>query len=294
MTEVTVGLYGGIGNQLFQYAMGLGISTRNGVPLVLDTYGFEFDSRFQRHFALGAFQIGNHRLVVRPGMFRLARILRRVARTIPAVQAISRPWFVVEATRDFDEKSANVHLRRPVYVMGYWQDERYLQPIQSLLRKNLRLKGAFSEDNERVAERIRASRSVAVHCRRFLGVNTSADMASRVDAEAERHSLRAAYYENALQVILERVANPHFFVFSDDALWARRNLKADAPMTFLETGRGPDHEDLVLMGLCQHHVIANSSFSWWGAWLGGREGQVVVAPANAPQAPNLPDRWIQR
>ena len=87
------------------------------------------------------------------------------------------------------------------------------------------------------------------------------------------------YYHNAVDIIAAKVSNPHFFIFSDDHEWARNNFKIDYPLTFVaHNNAGKNYEDMRLMSLCKHHIIANSSFSWWGAWLGSNPKKIVCAP----------------
>ena len=115
------------------------------------------------------------------------------------------------------------------------------------------------------------------------------------DAETKGLALSARYYNDAIREIEQRVSNPEYFVFSDYPQWARENLTFDRIDTLhvFENDRGPDYEDMALMSHCRHHVVANSSFSWWGAWLGRSQSQVAVAPRNARLMPNIPLAWIQ-
>jgi hypothetical protein len=108
------------------------------------------------------------------------------------------------------------------------------------------------------------------------------------------------YYRRAVDVILQQCRGAHFFVFSDDPDWARANVEVPAPLHFVtHNSARPDFEDLRLMSLCRHHIIANSSFSWWGAWLNGGSGKVVVAPTQWFIDPRIdtrdliPPGWIR-
>ena len=128
------------------------------------------------------------------------------------------------------------------------------------------------EEDRGMIQRIRATTAVAVHVRR-------GDYVSEPSTHAVHGTCALDYYERAAQLIAAQSEHPHFFVFTDDPAWARAHLQLPFPSTLVsETVGERDCEDLRLMSRCQHFIIANSSFSWWGAWLGSHPGKVVVAP----------------
>jgi len=165
-----------------------------------------------------------------------------------------------------------------VYLEGYWQSEKYFASTEGLLRREFTIRQSLSGRNQEMAARIAGCNTVSLHVRR--GDYVSNPNASRV------HGLCGAdYYQAAVRRIAEIVPQPHLFVFSDDPEWAARNLHLDHPMTIV-TGNDTqrDYEDLHLMSLCKHHIVANSSFSWWGAWLDTNPDKIVIVPA----------RWFAR
>jgi hypothetical protein len=107
-----------------------------------------------------------------------------------------------------------------------------------------------------------------------------------------------SYYQNAINYISAQVEQPYFFIFSDDMGWAKENLKMDLPCIYIDHNHGAEsYNDMRLMSLCQHHIIANSSFSWWGAWLNASSNKIVIAPkkwfANNNNVKDLlPIDWI--
>jgi hypothetical protein len=289
---VTIALYGGLGNQMFQYAMGRALAMRHGLSLELDLHGFAFDRHYRRTFELGAFNLSPEaRRANRPVAFRLGRALRRLSQEWPAAAALARPWALVECSAAFDCRNLALPAGRGAYVMGYWQDERYFGDCSEVIRRDFAPVGALSPANDRIAGQIRSVEAVAVHVRRlhFAAAQPGAS-ASRPGPEPGA-TLTLDYYRRAIALLASRVAHPHYFVFSDDPAWAREHLVLPGSATVLGADRGPDHQDLILMSTCRHHVIANSSFSWWGAWLGQADGQVVIAPVGFPYVPNLPARW---
>jgi hypothetical protein len=293
MASITVGLCGGLGNQMFQYAMGLSLSQRNNVPLVLDLYGFETDRHYRRKFGLDVFDIGEIATERHPFEFQFARALWFAARNRPAVERLLRGRYILEGSSEFREIVASLRIDRPVYAMGYWQDERYFATVRQKLREALVLRGGFSPANAEISKRMRDTNSVAVHCRRLHTARASANPKPVEGAERLGLALGQDYYQRSIELLSARLSSPHFFVFSDTPGWAEENLRSPFPVTHLQPGRGADHEDLLLMSQCRHHVIANSSFSWWGAWLASGDNQVVIAPKNVPYLPAIPPRWTE-
>jgi hypothetical protein len=278
---ITVSLIGGLGNQMFQYAAGKALAVRHGVPLALDLSGF-------RNYALRSFLLD--RLSVpeadlarvleangekTPRYFtrslwrhRIDRVLARAGLPKLAAHAgqYREPHFYYDPT--FETLGPKTSL------FGYFQSERYFSPIAEILRKHFSPREPLDANAAKMLRQIEhCPLSVSVHVRRGDYLKP---------ATAEFHGiLGEPYYREALGRIEARLGEPaEFFVFSDDAVAAERVLNF-VPASRLTHVRGdPDRpwEDMTLMAHCQHHVIANSSFSWWGAWLNRSPDKVVVAP----------------
>lgn len=263
---IRIVLLGRTGNNLFQYALGRVLSARHGVPLILDGSWFNRAGWAQvSHFL----RLPIHARVVRPFPWG-SRLLRKmgvghhwerlgvpVLREDPADQSFD-PRFL-EAPAD-------------CVLFGYFQSPRYFESIASDLRRELGglLAGAVRPDPALVA-RLRESTSVAVHVRRgdYLGHEVF-----RVCGED--------YFRRALDAMRAELGQPRFLVFSDDPAWCRQVLSApDVEVADTGTaGRNPLH-DLHLMSLAPHHIICNSTYSWWAAWLGSHPDQRAI----------VPDRW---
>jgi hypothetical protein len=294
MSLLTTALFGGLGNQMFQYAMGRAFSVRNGVPLGLDLCAFDFDKLYKRKYELHHFQIpGDVRMEYRLTLFMLSRVIRRMPATSSLISVLMRRAMIVESSRGFDEEKLFCKSARPVYMMGYWQDERYFSDINEIIKQDFTLAANLSKANWRIAERLRDANAVAIHIRRLHEMATKPGAAPISNAEKVGQVLSGNYYDRALQAVLERVNRPLFCVFSDFPQWAQQNLKLHENSIFLDNDRGPDYEDMILMSMCRHHIIANSSFSWWGAWLGRHNSQVVIAPRKAKHIPGIPSYWTQ-
>jgi hypothetical protein len=275
---VIVRLAGGLGNQLFQYAAGRALARARGARLLLDVSGYD-NERLGRQYRLDRFRVRAR--AIRSGGL-LGRVRRRVQRCLP--QRWRRLVFTEEKL-SFDSRLLEID--RSVELRGYWQSERYLAGIAPMLRQELTFRDPPAGANAALAKEIAGVEAVCVHVRRGDYVTNSSHVV-----------LPAAYYRSAVEHIKETVPAPHYYVFSDAIPWCREHLPLPGPATFVDhNGPEADYEDLRLMSLCKHHVIANSSFSWWGAWLAEWPEQVVVAPgqwfANPSRTTHhlIPDRW---
>ncbi len=279
-------LIGGLGNQLFQYAAARRIAVKNGWPIKLDVSGF--DAYKRRPYTLSQFRIVED--------FASAEDLRQLKRS-PFGLLIQR---LVPSVRQTHIRERHFHydprlreIRSSIYLAGYWQSEKYFSDVSDTIRADFAVKTPPTADNARTLQLVDGTNSVAVHVRR--GDYTTNPRARRLHG-----SCTLDYYGRALAEISRRVHLPHFFVFSDDLVWTRTHLVLPGPAVFVDHN-GPDqpHEDLRLMSRCRHHIIANSTFSWWGAWLGSHADQVVIAPktwfaSGAHETRDLyPHRWVQ-
>ena len=203
---------------------------------------------------------------------------------------LRRRTLIVERAFTFDPDVLRT-TRRNIYLQGYWQSEKYFRDIRPMLQRDLTVKTEPDAANAAMAGRIRRVESVSLHVRR--GDYVSNEVTTRVHGVMDPD-----YYRRAAEDLGARVRQPHFFVFSDEPQWAREHLELGHPTTVVDLN-GPDRscEDLRLMRLCRHHIIANSSFSWWGAWLSDGPDPVVIAPkrwfreSEHDTRDLIPDRW---
>lgn len=268
---VVTRLIGGLGNQLFQYAAGRRLAHARGVALKQDPAGLDDPAyRTARTYALAPFALAQAfatpdevATLTRPRRGALARLLRRPA---------SPPASYVRE-RHFHFDPAVLDLPDGVYLAGYWQSERYFADAADVIRSDLALRDPPEGRNRALLDRIGACQAVSVHVRR-------GDFVTDPGIHAAHGACGADYYEKAAAHLADRVERPAFFVFSDEPDWARAHLKLPGPVEVVDhNGPGRAAEDLRLMAACRHHVIANSTFGWWGAWLDPRPDKRVVAPA---------------
>jgi hypothetical protein len=179
-----------------------------------------------------------------------------------------------------------------VYLDGFWQSEKYFLDIEPTLRKEFSLRKAASPRSLDLANQISSSNAVGLHVRR--GDYLSQD-------KMEFHGVCSLdYYIAAVSIISSKIPAPHFFVFSDDPEWAVENLRLSYLTTFVRDADGnKPYEHIWAMSLCKHHIIANSSFSWWGAWLSVNPEKIVIAPKQWFRLQTLdskdivPERWMR-
>jgi hypothetical protein len=297
VTKVATQLLGGLGNQLFQYAAGRALAQRLGANLILDCTPrhAQFRPIVLDRLAIDAEIVRDAagkprgRLVHLPGP-----IGRRLSDTfhshLPTSYWISGHSFKIFTERQsFTYDPAFETRSGSTYLIGYWQSYRYFENAAQHIRREVRPKHPPSEANRMWLARIEACNSVCLHVRRGDYLGGKADSPIVCDR---------SYYRAAMQHVSRFLAAPKLFVFSDDIAWCRSAF-AKCDVAFVDHN-GPDDavDDLLLMAACRHHIIANSSLSWWGAWLAHHPEQIVIAPQ--PWLPGadtdrdlLPQRWIR-
>lgn len=285
-------MMGGLGNQLFQYASARALSLRLQLPLQLDTRWYEENN--SRSFELNLFPV-QASLAEAPALVRCPsssdrlgqRAIRRIGRWVfPARWPV-----VVEEAKGHDL----LDLQRPTgpgyYLVGYWQDPKLFAASWSLLAPDLEAAQLLSEEGRSILPELAQPSSISVHVRR-------GDYAADTKL-AQIHPVQdVAYFERAIDRTRRTIPEARFFVFSDDPEWAAANLSGASIRVLGDGHRRSSVEDLVLMSACGGHIISNSTFGWWGAWLGsGQEGLVISPrrwshPGSGVTDPSLP-HWIR-
>lgn len=283
---IVVHLFGGLGNQMFQYALGRRLSLERNVPLFLETGAFAKDHL--RDFGLGQFQIDAR--IASP-------LLSRLARPWPSSWQGRRrfrwPGLPLVRERSFPFDAAVLDCPRWARLNGYWQTERYFADVADRIRADFQLREPISASHRDLLQRMAAPNAVSVHVRR-------GDYVSNPATNAYHGTCSPAWYDQAMSAMAERVADPTFFAFGDDPVWARDNLPKRWPIVFVDPQpAGREAEDMHLMAACRHHITANSSFSWWGAWLDPRADKQVIVPqrwfdqASKDTRDLIPQGWLK-
>lgn len=261
---IAVRLIGGLGNQMFQYAAGRALADRLGSELLLDTRDFE-------HYSLYGY--GLHKLAIDipvaspEQLTRWPSWIRRGSRLLRRIGFHTR-WY---PEIKFQYDAAWESIPDGTMIDGYFQSERYFRGITETLRREFVPVTSLSSQNAHLAELARNCESVAIHVRR-------GDYVTNLNTFKVHGVCSQAYFEASIAYMRERLENPRFFVFSNDIAWAKDNLALGDNAIFV-TGNERDPEiDIHLISQCRHQIIANSSFSWWGAWLNPNKCKMVVAP----------------
>jgi hypothetical protein len=270
---------GGLGNQLFIYAAARALALRTGRTLYLDsTRGYTKDD-YGRSYRLDRFAIKAEPM---PEDWRIAptlkhprhKIIRALNNLLPRDQ---RTYFAERHNTSPAQLTALNPRREQITLLGYWQNEAYFADYATTIRTELAPPQPADEKNRALGEKFAANESVFVHFRRVRYWNL----------------LGADYYQAAIDAALARLSHPHFVLFGDDLNWPQQNLDFRGASVELITHNTNDElADLWLMSRCRHAVVANSSFSWWGAWLGDKvPDRLIFAPTHVGWEVCMPASW---
>ena len=290
MESVVTHLIGGLGNQMFQYAAGYALSRRLNAPLKFDISDF---SNYKLHNGLELVKVFNcpfecasqQAIEAVLGRHTNIKFLDRIQ--FLAYTRLYPKHILVDRYRPEDKLKINF----PLYMRGYWQNERYFKDYSQDIRKIFSFRSEMNDQNLSTLEKILQGNSISMHVRR-------GDYITNPKAAAELGLTPLSFFRSAISYMTRKVASPRFFVFSDDIDWARSNLNAGWPIEYIENNHGPfSFSDMQLMSQCRHHIITNSSFSWWGAWLNPDPEKIVIGPqkwfANTKRLYNpCPPEWV--
>lgn len=279
ITRLTLGL----GNNLFQYALGRRLALERNTELLLDFTGENYNRRqyclsYMSHFNM-------IRSVAKTREVMKFKFLNRFSFISPNY----KNSIIKENRNIFDQTVINAP--KNAYLLGFWQSEKYFKPAENVIRRDFTLKEPQGEKYQNVLDKITRSNSVSVHVRRgdFL-------------LEKNLHLFNVCtpdYYLRAEAFISNKVPSPELFIFSDDIEWVKQNIPFRFPVTFVSDGSLTDYQELTLMSACKHNIIANSTFGWWGAWLNDNPQKIVVSPQKwfvdpaTDERDLIPPAWIK-
>ncbi|HET9503946.1 MAG TPA: alpha-1,2-fucosyltransferase [Hymenobacter sp.] len=292
-----VNLIGGLGNQMFQYAFGQSLAQECKIKVFFDTTELlnraPKENFTYRDFELSIFE--GEVPLASSDLLRLftfqpkslsERIYYRLLRKLKQVR------YYPEA-QNFVYEPAVWRTSPNTYFEGYWQSELYFQKHEQLIRQCFKFKTPLAGKNLQLAQQMEGENAIAIHVRR-------GDYANNQHINGVHGTCSPEYYQAAISIIASQVSNPVLYIFSDEPEWVAQNMQFGYPVTYVSHNTGKSSfEDMRLMSLCKHNIIANSSFSWWGAWLNTNKNKIVVAPkqwfATMPEySINLiPLSWIQ-
>lgn len=299
---VIIKIMGGLGNQLFQYATARNISIKHKMPLKLDTNFYNIPE-YNGIFRLNKFNTirdeANRYEIDLLINENSPSLYSKISKKLNIVSRYNKTTHILEGNHGLKDKRIS-KCDGNVYLEGWFQHEQYFKDIRTILLKEITLINGLCETNQKILESIKNCESVSLHIRRGDYLNNE-----------YFSELPVQYYYTAIRYILKKVTNPILFIFSDDIPWAKSNLSFEIPMQFMDINSKRisnyhtryDYEDLILMKNCKHNIIANSSFSWWAAWLNENPNKVIIAPQkwyNNVKAQNyymkgslVPPQWIK-
>lgn len=272
--NITAQIQGGLGNQLFQYATAKALSIRLKGRLQLDISWFShrWEDVTPRHFLLPGLKVDcqlttHHQAIHSPKRWR--RIAQRFLPLNPYILK-DRPFRF-----NSDLNTFKPYTSQDIYLIGYWQSYHYFNAIRNILIKEIKPVNTLSDHYQGYLEKILSCPSAMVHIRRgdYVHLPVAAKIHGFVGLD---------YYQKGFDRLLASNPNIHFFVFSDDIEWAKSNLPHQEKIHFIESVDeiNAPVQELFLMSQCQKHLIANSSLSWWGAWLSESTIPMIIAPKN--------------
>ncbi len=286
---VIVHLMGGLGNQLFQYSFARNIAIKNNCELKLDLSSYE---NYEWHeYSLSPFNI-------KAAIASTAEIKKLKNKQQHFINKVLRKIInkgnIIINEKNIAFNPLYLDVKAPAFLSGYWQCEKYFIENKSIISNDLLITKLPSIKNQELMEEIKKYNSVSLHIRRgnYVSVPEFNQVLGTCSME---------YYTAALNYISKIITNPVFFVFSDDIEWARQNLNTDHTFVFVDINDAKhDYEDLRLMQHCKHNIVANSTFSWWAAWLNKNINKIIIAPQqwfrgerNIDSTHLVPENWIR-
>jgi hypothetical protein len=283
---IIVRIIGGLGNQMFQYALFRSLK-ENGKDVKMDisefeTYGRHNGYELSKVFAIEENIASNHEVEL------------LADKNEDFMSKVRRKIFGIKKTHYFQEEFKyipEVFNLDNVYLDGYWQSEKYFGENKDIIRNNFNFRNNLDDKNKEMVEKIINTNAVSIHVRR-------GDYVSNPEASKLHGGITTLdYYKKSIEAINAKVENPVFFVFSDDINWVKQNMSITNSY-YIDWNKGKDsYKDMQLMSYCKHNIIANSSFSWWGAWLNNNPSKIVITPNkwfnNKSAEDVVPHNWVK-
>lgn len=273
-----VAIYGGLGNQMFQYALCFALNQRGVKSRILFSHylysfhhnGFSLGNAFRIKLDISS-KILNA-ILIYGDFFYKNRISGFFLKRLLVSYQQRKNKYVEKEEFEFDPEVFN---QKGKTLIGIWQAEAYFRDIKELIIRQFEFRTPEDKLNRELIEKIVNSNSVSIHIRRGDYLNERWKNILGVIRDT-------VYYDNAVNFIIGKVKNPQYFVFSDDIKWAKENLKLDNCIYVNHNKGRNSYIDMYLMSICKHNIIANSTFSWWGAWLNKNPKKIVT----------IPEKWI--
>lgn len=280
---------GGLGNQMFQYAAGRSLSLQNNIPFKIDfdcpykhvNYSYNLNVFLQQAEQADFLELWK------------SKPKTKFAKRLFMLAGKNYNCKLVREKKEFTFNSDFFSIPDESYVSGFFQTEKYFSEFEEVIRKDFTFNIDPSVANQKFMSEIISENAVSLHIRR-------GDYVKIKETNNFHGVCSIAYYESAIQLIADKISDPVFYIFSDDMQWVKENFNLSQPHVYVDINNAStNYEDMRLMSICKHHIIANSSFSWWGAWLNPSKNKTVIAPKQWMKDPQIqtsdliPDNWIR-
>lgn len=285
---IIIKIKGGLGNQLFQYALGRSIEINTNEPV-------KFDLSWFKKFSQRKYQLNNFNTKIKKASFfdilGIKSFEKKYGRKYLIFNIFKRKnsKHIKDTGFSFDKEILNS--KKNTYLDGNWQSEKYFKDINKIIHKELTLYKKPNKDFKKLEKTINETNSISIHIRR--GDYTTA----KIQKVLKLCTIK--YYNKAIKIIKNKVKSPTFFIFSDDIEWAKKNIQTNCSTIFVSNNKLKDYEELILMSKCNHNIIPNSTFSWWSAWLNQNPNKIVIAPIDwfnnktKKTKDIIPENWIR-
>lgn len=272
---------------MFQYAFARSLEKKTGIKTLFDMSFFK--KQYARPYGLDIFNLNVefvNDFLLKLKLQILWKLRKKInGRSLLGLNLYSEPHF------EFDE---NIFKIKPnTYIEGFFQSELYFKDIENELRNDFQFKNQPDNENQKLIEKINTRNSVSLHIRR-------GDYVQKKRYQNLYASCSLDYYRRGIEYITQYHSNPILLIFSDDIEWVKENLKLPYESIYVTHNTGnKSYEDMRLMSFCKHNIIANSSFSWWGAWLNNNKEKIVIAPEKwfndekIIQTDVIPEDWVK-
>jgi hypothetical protein len=272
---------GGLGNQMFMYAACKHLAKLNNAKLIIDNKtGFKYDTAYKRTYRLNVFEL-NIRFANYFEMFLpFDKFIRHF------YKLFFKKSYIKEKNLLYDKNFLNIRFNGKCWIEGYWQNEKYFIDITDEIKKDFIIKNIYKEQGVKYINKILQTESVAIHFRNYI--SNSLDI----------NNLDNNYYNKAISYINSKVLKPNFFIFTNNPSKQQiEYIKQISNATIIDTNS--EITDLYLMSNCRYLIIANSSFSWWAAWLASYPNKIVIAPLKQDlnfnsgfSSVEIPNNWV--
>lgn len=287
-------LIGGLGNQLFIYSAARRLALVNNADLAIDTVtGFTYDTLYRRKYQLEHFNIPCRTATADERLQPFTQLRRAFKAKWNQNLSFAQRRYIVQEGIDYDPRLLDYKPQGTVYLEGYWQSEKYFKDVELIIRQDLQIRPPKDDKNLDMAKSILYGPSVAIHVRFFDELYSTSINNVPID-----------YYANAVKKMEQLAPYSHYFIFSDQPEVAKTRISLpEERVTLVTHNKGDENAfaDLWLMSQCQHFIIANSTFSWWAAWLKVNPDKIVIAPGFEKRVGNawwgfdglLPEKWVK-